>query len=168
MIGGRVGEDLENGQRAHVDQHAERLAQQEVADEHARLVAPDHARGLLAAPEAALVDDVVVQQRRRVHELDGRRHADVAAAGIVAQLGGRQRQHGAQPLAARIDEVMGELEDHLDFGDRLVENDAVDRLHVLGNEVEERFEAFRRASRAFEWYDEAQGRFPGAGVLTMV
>ena len=47
--------------------------------------------------------------------------------------------------------------DQLDIGHRLVEDDAVDRGHVLGDEVHERLQVFRRAACALEWYDLAQG-----------
>ena len=57
--------------RAWLDHHAERLAEQEVAHENAGLVAPQHARGQLAAAQFAFVDHVVMQQGRGVHELDG-------------------------------------------------------------------------------------------------
>ena len=62
-------------QRADLDHHLEGLAEKEVAHQHARLVAPEHAGGQLAAAHLAAVHDVVVQQRRRVHELDRRRRA---------------------------------------------------------------------------------------------
>ena len=85
---------------ADLDHHAERLAEQEVADQDARLVAPQHPRRQFAAPQFAFVDHVVVQQRRGMHELDGRGELDMAVAGIAGEVGHRQRQHRAQPLAA--------------------------------------------------------------------
>ena len=109
---GGAGQHVEAGQRADLDHHPERLAEQEIADQHAGLVAPQHARRQLAAPHVALVDDVVVQQRRGVHELDRRRELDMAVAAIAAEARGRQRQHRPQPLAARRDEVVGDLRDH--------------------------------------------------------
>jgi hypothetical protein len=71
---------MSSTQRADLDHHLEGLAEQEVADQHARLVAPEHARGELAAAHVALVDHVVVQQRRGVHELDRGRELDMAGA----------------------------------------------------------------------------------------
>ena len=79
--GGGGGQDFERLQRADLDHHLEGLAEQEIADQHARLVAPQHARGEPAAPHVAFVDDVVVQQRGGVHELDRGRELDVAVAG---------------------------------------------------------------------------------------
>ena len=57
---GGVRHDPEHVHRADVDEHLECEAQQEIADKHARLVAPDHPRGLSAAPNIAIVHDVVV------------------------------------------------------------------------------------------------------------
>src|SRR6185437_12258668 len=60
----RVRHDAENWQRSDVDEHLKGLPEQKITDEHARLVAPDHARRLAAAARRALVNDVVVKQRR--------------------------------------------------------------------------------------------------------
>ena len=60
-------------QRADLDHHLEGLAEQEIADQYARLVAPDLSGRRLAAAHVALVDHIVVKQRRGVHELDARR-----------------------------------------------------------------------------------------------
>ena len=62
------------------------LAEQEVADQHARLVAPQHARRQFAAPQFAFIDHIVVQQRRRMHEFDRGRELDMAVAGIAGEL----------------------------------------------------------------------------------
>ena len=78
--GGGGGENVERAQRADLDHHLEGLAEQEIADQHARLVAPQHAGGEPAAAHLAFVDDVVVQQRGGVHELDRRGELDVAVA----------------------------------------------------------------------------------------
>ena len=60
---------------------------------------------------------------------------------------------------------MRELGDQLDVGDRLVEDDAVDGLHVLGNDLEQRLEALRRVSGLLEWDDNAQGMLSPAGLF---
>jgi hypothetical protein len=91
-----------------------------------------------------------------VHELDGRRQPHMALAGVAAQLGGRDRQHRPQPLAARIDQMMRQRRDQLDVGDGLVEDDAVDRLHILGNDLQQRLDAVCRIARLFEWDDNSQ------------
>ena len=83
--------------------------------------------------------------------------ADVAVAAIAAQLGGGDRQHRPQPLAAAVDQMVRELGDQLDVRHRLVEDDAVDRLHILRDDVEQRLQALCRIPRLFEWDDDAQG-----------
>ena len=145
--GCRIRQDAKHGQRADVDQHAECLAQQEVADQDACLVAPDHARGLFAPSRIAFIDDVVVKQRCGVHELDGGRDAHLLAAFVADQLGGRDSEHRAQPLAARIDQVVGQFRDHIDIGDRLVENEPVDGCHVLGDKIQQRLKVAGRIMR---------------------
>ena len=57
------------------------------------------------------VDDVVVQQRRGVDELDGGGERDVALAAIAAEPGAAEGQHRPQPLAAGRDDMAGELRD---------------------------------------------------------
>ncbi len=65
----------------------------------------------------------------------------MAVAAIAAQLGGGEGEHGAQALAARIDEMPGKLGDQLDIGSRAVEDDAVDMGHVLLDKRNERRKA---------------------------
>ena len=103
-------------ERADIDHHLEGLAEQEIADEHAGLVAPQQPGRGLAAAEVALVDHIVMQQRRGVHELHGGREPHMAVAVIAAQLGGGEGQHRAQALAAGIDQMPGKLGDQLDIG----------------------------------------------------
>ena len=107
---GRVGEHVQDAQLLELDHHLEGARVEEIADEHARLIAEDRVRGLLTAAQAGAVDDVVVQQRRRMNELDdgGGRHVILAATGAA---GARREQHGqgSQPLAAVVDDVVRDL-----------------------------------------------------------
>ena len=52
--------------------------------------------------------------------------------------------------------MVREGRDQLDIGHRLVEDDAVDRLHILGNDLDQRLDALCGISRLFEWDDHAQ------------
>ena len=73
-----------------------------------------HSRFAVGRPRAlpALVDHVVVQQRRGVDELDRGREADVVVAlGTAAEPGRGERQQRAQPLAAGLDQMRGDLGD---------------------------------------------------------
>src|SRR3546814_13042456 len=65
-----VGEDAQHVQRAVGNHELERAAEQEVADQHARLVAPHRVGGGKAAAQVAGVDHVVMQQGGGVDELD--------------------------------------------------------------------------------------------------
>ena len=59
----------------------------------------------------------------------------------------REREHRPQPLTAGIDEVVGHLRDHRDFGTRARQNGAVDALHVGGDEIDQWVDrGFMRAS----------------------
>ena len=76
------------------------MAEQEVADQHTRFVAPQHPRRKLAAAHTAFVDHIIVKERRRVHELDSRGKLDVPVTRVAAEAGGGQGQHRPQALAA--------------------------------------------------------------------
>jgi hypothetical protein len=60
---------------------------QEIADQNARLVAEKRIRGLLTAPKARIVDDVVMKQRSRVDELDDRGRGNVIRLRTAAGAG---------------------------------------------------------------------------------
>ena len=104
-------QDFEDAQGAVGDHQLERPAEQEIADQHRRLVAPHRVGGVAAAAQIAGVDDIVVQQGRGVDELDRGGERDVAVAAIAAHPGAGERQHRPQPLAAAGDDVAGELRD---------------------------------------------------------
>ena len=59
--GGGGGENVETRERANLDHHLEGLAEEKIADENARLIAPQHARRELAPAHVALVHDIVVK-----------------------------------------------------------------------------------------------------------
>ena len=86
-------------------------AEQEIADQDRRLVAPDRVGGIAAAAQIARIDDIVMQQGRGVDELDRGGEGDVALAAIAAQPRAGQGQHRPQPLAAAGDDMAGELRD---------------------------------------------------------
>ena len=130
-----VRQDLEHLQAAVLDHQFEAAAEQEIADQHARRIAPDEVRGALAAAQVAAVDDVVVEQRRGVDELDRGGEPVVARAGIAEQLRARERQHRPHPLAAARDQMPGELGDQRDFGLHPVEDHRVDRVHVARDQA---------------------------------
>ena len=82
-------------------------AKQVVADKHGGLVVPEKVGRGPPAPLRAFVDDVVVQKRGGVDELDGGGEAVVILAPVAKEIGGGEGQHGADTLAAGVDEVGG-------------------------------------------------------------
>ncbi|MGY4368389.1 hypothetical protein ACVW1A_004454 [Bradyrhizobium sp. LB1.3] len=127
------------------------LAEQEVADQHARFVAPEHPRRQLAAAHLALVDDVVVQERGGMHELDGGGELDMAVAGVAGEVGHGERQHRPQALAPGGDQMVGDLGDHGHVRTGPRQDRGVDALHVTGDKDNQLFD--RRAG-SFERYDD--------------
>lgn len=84
----------------------------------------------------------------------------MAIALILAELRRGDREHRAQTLSAAIDQVVRELGDHFDIGNGLVENDAIDRFHILGNDLKQRLYRLRtiagifKRNNATQWYPQ--------------
>ena len=157
-----MAEDPQHLEAAVLDHQLERAAEQEIADQHARRIAPDEVGGALAAAHARAVDDIVVEQGRGVDELDRGGELVVARAGVAEQRGAGEGQHRPHPLAAAGDQVAGELGDQRDLALHPLEDDGVDAVHVgrdqrhhrverrraLGAAADERWRSRRRPSRA--------------------
>jgi hypothetical protein len=124
------------------------------ANQNARLIAPDHARGLLAAAKVTLVDDIVVKEGGGVHELDGGGELDVRVAAVTAHLRRRKGQHRAQPLAAGADQVTGDLGIMSTMGAGMQQDGLVDPRHVLGNQLNDQIDAGLAVFAAIERYNE--------------
>ena len=117
-----------------LDHQFEGPGEQEVADQHAGLVAEHLVGGGLAPAQRALVHHVVVQKGGGVDELDRRGEPDRLVAGMAAQAGRGQGQHGAQTLAARGHDIGGELRDKGDRALHPVDDRLVHRPHVVADE----------------------------------
>src|SRR6185295_9966716 len=135
--GGGRRENVERRQRGHFDHHLERLAEQEIPDQDAGVVAPQHTRRLLTAAHVALVHHVVVQQRGGVHELHRGRELDVPVAAIAGELRHRDGEDRAQPLAAGGDQVVGHLRNHRHLRAGARQDGGIDPLDVGGHEIVE-------------------------------
>ena len=85
---------------------AQRRDEQPVAGEDRRRVAVDDGGGRLTAPALGDIDDVVVQQRRGVDELDRDREAARAWREAFAEPARERDAQRAQVLAAQIEQVM--------------------------------------------------------------
>ncbi len=112
MVAAASRQDRQHLQRAVLDHQLEGAGEQEVADQHRRLVAEHGVGGGQAAAQLALIHHIVVQQGGGVDELDagGQLHMAVAAE-IAAQPGGGEGQQRAQALAAGRHDMRGELGD---------------------------------------------------------
>jgi hypothetical protein len=129
LVGG-VGEQAHHAHVVGLDHHLERTRIEEVADEHARGVAPERIRGLAPAPQVGLVDDVVVQQRRGMDEFHDGGEQHVIVAAIASRLRRQQHEHRPQALAAAADDVLGNLVDQHDVGGQPRADQAVHARHV--------------------------------------
>ena len=138
----RIFQDLE---AAVLDHQFEGAAEQEIADQDARRIAPDEVGGALAAAHARAVDHVVVEQGRGVDELDRGGELVVARAGIAEQGAAGDRQHRPHALAAAGDQVPGQLGDQRDLALHPLEDDGVDAVHVARDERDQRIERGRAA-----------------------
>ncbi len=132
--GGGAGEDVEHGKAAGVDHELEGAAEEEIADQHAGLVAPHHIGGELAAAQGGGIHHVVVQQGGCVDELDGGGQLHMGIARVFAGAGGGQCQHGAQALAARFDQVLRHIGNQGYGRAHAAMDDGVGRVHVRGHE----------------------------------
>ena len=95
---GRIGQHVEHAHPVEPHHHLERARIQEIADEHRCRVAERGVRRGAAAPQRRFVDDVVVQQRGRVDQLDDGGERVVLAPAVAA--GVRRRARAARAAAA--------------------------------------------------------------------
>ena len=86
--------------------HANRSGEEVIAQEHARLVAPSGIDRLQMAAEIRLVQHVVVDQRRRVDQLQDRRRHEVIAIQAAGGQSGQEHQGRAEPLSAELEAVL--------------------------------------------------------------
>jgi hypothetical protein len=108
--------------------------EQEIADQHAGLVAPDRVGRGEPAAQVALIHHVVMQERRRVDELDRRGEPVMARSVIAAEPRRGHGQHRPQALAARGDQMTRELRDQPDRALHAREDQRIDGRHVGGGE----------------------------------
>ena len=157
-------QDAEDLQRPVLDHQLEGAAEQEVADQHARRVAPDGVRRRLAASQVGTVDDVVVQQCRGMDELDRRRQPVMPLAAIVEQPRASERQHRPQPLAAAGDQVAGKLGNQGDRRLHPVKDDVIDRAEVGATQIEQRGQRRSRRGPRTQRQDARRHGFPYTAV----
>ena len=125
------------------ERHRHRLDIEVVAEQHRDVVAPPRVHGQAAAPQLGVVDDVVVDEGRRVDELDdgGIEHGPVAL--VAAQARRHQEDGRADPLAAAGLDVLADGRDEgnlrLDMG-----RTAIDPLEIGADWLENQRQCRRR------------------------
>ena len=107
----RVAEALDDLDLAVREGHLHRLGVDPVAQQHRQVVPPEVVERGLAAAQRGVVDDVVVDQRRRVDELDHRGVGDLLLALVPQEARGEQQQGRPHPLAAALGDVVARLVD---------------------------------------------------------
>ena len=86
-----------------------------------------------------LVNDVVVDERRRVDDLDHRSELDRAIALVAEQLGGEQQQRRTDSLSPAGAQVLANLRDRGDVRDRVTSELFFDRDNVVAQKIEDFF-----------------------------
>ena len=130
MIARGAGENVEHRQIAGLHHQLEGAGEQEIAHQHAGLVAPDQIGRNLAAPQRAFIHHIVMQQGGGMDELHRRGQPDMAFAAIAAGLRGGQGQQRPQPLAAGIDQMPRQVGDQHHARRHALVDQLVGRLHV--------------------------------------
>ena len=115
-----------------------------------------------AAPRLGAVDDVVVDERRGVDELDDRRVEHGAVAGVAAEPR-RHQQHGRpDALAAAHLDVLAHLRDQLDARLEMARELALDARQL----VADRLEDLREIRDRTRWTDSRGSVSPEGSPMT--
>ena len=131
-----VAQQPDDVERVLRERHRHRLDVEEVAGEHGDVVAPLRVHRLPPAAHVGIVDDVVVDERGGVDELDHRGVEDRARAGVAAQPRGHQQHRRAHALAAALLDVAADLGDDADLRLDLPLELALDRFEVGAHGLE--------------------------------
>ena len=136
---GEADEQVEDAEIAFFERDAEGLHVEPVAGENAFGIAPGGIGRRAAAARVGRVDDVVVDQRGRVHHLNDSAEADHAAAGVALGLGREQQQRGRMrlpPPSRRYSEISVMA---VDGGNGVVAEFALDGAQIVVEQVEDLF-----------------------------
>jgi hypothetical protein len=131
---GGVGQDPHHLHAVELDHQLEAARVQEVPDQHAGRIAEHRIGGAAAAPQLGRIDHVVVQQGRGVDEFDHRRQLPGVVPAMIERARGQQQQHRPQALAARADDVLGDLVDQGHVRGQAAADQRVDPGHVLAHQ----------------------------------
>ena len=151
---GRAGEGFHDPAIVVPDEELEGLGVEMVADEDRRVVSPARVGRRPSAPQRRLIDDVVVDERRRVEQLDHGRQPHRPLAPRAREPRRQEEQDRAQTLAAGAGNVAAHLLDEADRRIELATDLCFDRFEVGAHErshalLEQTFEGrSRHAARA--------------------
>ena len=135
-----VGDDVEQVVVAVVEREQEPARQEVVAQEHAHLVLPQRVHRRHAAPRVGLVDHVVVDERRRVEELDERGRPVRPLGDPAAELGREEHEGRPDLLPLPLQEVPDDGVEQPDARPHRVAEPAAEHAEVLGDRRPERVE----------------------------
>lgn len=110
--------------------------EQSFPDQHAGRVAERFVGGCATTSQCRLVDNVVVQQCGGVDELHHSGQVEALFARVSQCARHQQQERGPQALAARGDDVLGDLADQRHACVEAACDHAVDFDHVAGNQVQ--------------------------------
>src|SRR5271166_1924338 len=113
-----------------------RLHVKPVAGEHALCVAPLRVGGRTSASRLGFVNDVVVDQRCSVNDLNHGPELDGPLAGIVHELAGEQQQCRAQTFAAARAQVFANFRNCPNASDRVTAELTLDGSEIVVQQVE--------------------------------
>ncbi len=116
--------------------HGHRLDVQEVPGQHRDVVPPARVHRLLPSAQLRVIDDVVVDERCGMNELDDRRVENGARSGVAAQASRHQQDRGTNALAATRLNVAPNLGDDADLGLNLPFEFAFDRFEISADRFE--------------------------------
>ena len=129
---GRIGKHLEHPQALARHHHLESARIEEVADQHAGRIAEHRIGGRLAAAQRGFIDDIVMQQGRRMDEFDHRCELEAIVASETEGVGKQQHQLRTHAFAAGMDDVSRDLVDHGDIGRQASRDDGINLKHLGG------------------------------------
>ncbi len=136
---GEFDERVENAEIALLHRDFEGLHVEPVAGQHAFGISPLRVGRRTAAAGLGLVDDVVVNQRGSVNDLDDGAESNGTTSLIVQQLRGKQQQGRTDSLAAAGAQVLADLGDGPDVGDRVAAKLVLQRDEVIPQQIEDFF-----------------------------
>ena len=148
-VQGDVAQGADDFELVVRQRHRHRLDVQIVAEQHGDVVAPPRVHGQPPAAEVRVVDDVVVDERRGVDELDDGGVEDRPIAGVTDEARGHQQDRRPDPLAAAGPDVLPDLRDQRHFRLDVARELLVDLLKVGADRLEDLRQGQRRFFHVF-------------------